>query len=202
LNARDFLILKNEFKGVTNMSNVQAMVCPWWLSFTVNNFARRWIQDPQRILEPFIRTGQVAADIGCGPGFFTLDMARLVGDRGKVIAVDLQQKMLEIVQRRAEKADLSGRIQYQRCGNRELGIPEPCDFILACYMVHEVPDAGSFLKELKSALKPGGLFLLIEPKMHVSKKKFAQTAALAYAAGFRKQAEPLIRFSRAVLLTH
>ena len=183
------------------MSNNHTLVCPWWLSFTLNNVFRKMIQDPKHILAPLVRPGQVAADIGCGPGFFTLEMARLVGAGGKVIAVDLQQKMLQIVKQRAEKVHLSDRIQYHQCQSQALGLQEPCDFILSFYMVHEVPDAGSFFRELKSVLKPGGLFLLVEPKMHVSKKQFEQTAARAYAAGFRKQAEPLIRFSRAVLLT-
>lgn len=183
------------------MSNIQTMVCPWWLSFTLNNVFRKMIQNPQRILAPWVRPGQTAADIGCGPGFFTLDMARLVGDQGKVIAVDLQAKMLEIVKKRAEKAHLSDRIQLQRCQSEALGLKEPCDFIQAFYMVHEVRDTESFLREIKAALKPGGLFLLVEPILHVSKKQFQKTVEAAEAAGFRKQAEPLIRFSRAVLLT-
>jgi ubiquinone/menaquinone biosynthesis C-methylase UbiE len=172
------------------------------LSFTLNNALRKIIQDPRRILAPFVRPGQVVADIGCGPGFFTLEMARLVGEQGKVLAVDLQHKMLGIVKKRAQKAHLSDRIQLHQCQTETLGLQESCDFILACYMVHEVRDAGSFLRELKSALKPGGLFLLVEPKMHVGKKQFQKTVEAAYAAGFRKQAEPLIRFSRVVLLTH
>lgn len=183
------------------MSNVHNMVCPWWLAFTLNNVFRKMIQDPQRILAPFIRPGQVAADIGCGPGFFTLEMARLVDEQGKVFAVDLQEKMLQIVKQRAERAHLSGRIQFQQCRTQALGLQEPCDFILAFYMVHEVPDAGSFLRELKSVLKPGGFFLLVEPKMHVSKTQFQKTVDYAHAAGFRKQAEPIIRFSRSILLT-
>ena len=184
------------------MSNVHNMICPWWLSFTLNNVFRKMIQDPRRILEPFVRPGQVAADIGCGPGFFTLEMARLVGEQGKVLAVDLQEKMLQIVKQRAERTHLSGRIQYHPCRAQALGLQEPCDFILAFYMVHEVPDAGSFLRELKSVLKPGGFFLLVEPKMHVSKTQFQKTVESAYAAGFRKQTDVPIRFSRAVLLTH
>jgi ubiquinone/menaquinone biosynthesis C-methylase UbiE len=104
------------------------MVCPWWLAFTLNNVFRKWVRDPQSILEPFIRPGQVATDIGCGPGFFTLDMARLVGADGKVIAVDLQEKMLQIVKQRAEKAHLSDRIQYHQCQAQALGLQEPSDF--------------------------------------------------------------------------
>jgi len=184
------------------MSNNHTLVCPWWLSFTLNNVFRKMIQDPQHILAPLVRPGQVATDIGCGPGFFTLEMARLVGDRGKVFAVDLQEKMLQIVKQRAERAHLSGRIQFHQCRAQALGLQEPCDFILAFYMVHEVPDAGSFLRELKSGLKPGGFFLLVEPKMHVSKTQFQKTVESAYAAGFRKLDVPHIRFSRAVLLTH
>ncbi|RPI73985.1 MAG: class I SAM-dependent methyltransferase [Desulfobacteraceae bacterium] len=183
------------------MANIHNMICPWWLSFTLNNVFRKMIQNPQRILAPWLRPGQTAADIGCGPGFFTLDMARLVGDRGKVLAVDLQAKMLETVKKRAAKAHLSDRIQLQRCQSEALGLKEPCDFIQAFYMVHELRDSEGFLREIKAALKPGGFFLLVEPIMHVSKKQFQKTMEAAYAVGFCKQAEPMIRFSRAVLLT-
>lgn len=64
-------------------------VCPWWVGYLLTSPIRKWFQDPQQILRPFVTEGMIALDIGPGMGFFTLPMARLVGRRGKVIAVDL-----------------------------------------------------------------------------------------------------------------
>src|SRR5512135_861184 len=85
--------------------------CPAWLSFTLTNVFRRMAQDPVRILRPFLRDGDTALDIGSGPGFFTVPMARMVGEHGLVVAVDVQQEMLDRTRRRAERAGVAGRIK-------------------------------------------------------------------------------------------
>jgi ubiquinone/menaquinone biosynthesis C-methylase UbiE len=53
---------------------------------------RKLLQNPQKILKPFIKEGMTVADLGCGPGFFTIEMAKMVGNNGKVTAVDLQER--------------------------------------------------------------------------------------------------------------
>ena len=70
-------------------------VCPWWLCYSFDNPLRRLIHNPQRILSPYIKQGMTVLDAGCGMGYFSIGMAKMVGDSGKVIAVDLQQKMLD-----------------------------------------------------------------------------------------------------------
>ena len=79
-------------------------VCPWWLCFTFDNPLRRLIHNPKRSCGSGWRR-QTAIDIGCGMGYFSLPMARLVGDTGRVIAVDLQDRMLH----RAAAAGRAGR---------------------------------------------------------------------------------------------
>lgn len=85
-------------------------VCPPWCCFTFDNIFRRLVQDPNRILRPYIKPGWTVLDIGPGMGYFTIPTARLVGDTGKVIAADLQQEMLDGVDHRAYK----GRIARTR----------------------------------------------------------------------------------------
>ena len=70
-------------------------VCPSWLAFVLNNPLRKLLQNPEKILKGLVQEGQTAVDLGCGPGFFTLPLARMVGESGRVIAVDLQSKMLD-----------------------------------------------------------------------------------------------------------
>jgi ubiquinone/menaquinone biosynthesis C-methylase UbiE len=176
-------------------------VCPWWLSFILDNIVRRTIHDPHKILKKFIHKGDRALDIGCGPGYFTVEMAKLAGDKGRVIAADLQDKMLSYLKSRAEKAKVDKRIIFHKCGKNKIGIKERLDFILVFYMAHEVPDIKKFFTELKSNIKKNGILLLCEPIFHVSKKSFHKTIDAAYKAGFKKHSDYKIAISRTVLLT-
>jgi ubiquinone/menaquinone biosynthesis C-methylase UbiE len=176
-------------------------VCPWWLIHTFDNRLRRIFEKPEQILDGLVSAGQTAIDIGCGIGFFTLPLARIVGRGGMVIAADIQDRMLDGVRRRAEKAGLSSGIRLHRCGTETLGINEPADFILAHWMVHEVPDKERFMQEVRSLLKPGAHFLLVEPRGHVSGSAFEKTTALARQAGLKLVSIPKIGLSRAALFT-
>jgi ubiquinone/menaquinone biosynthesis C-methylase UbiE len=132
-------------------------------------------------------------------GYFSLAMARAVGPTGKVICIDLQDKMLEMARRRAERAGLSDVMQFHKCTADSLGIKITCDFALAFYMVHEVRDQRKFLEEVLDLLKSGGTFLVAEPKLHVPEAAFNKTLSLAQAAGFEVAGRPAISGSRAVL---
>lgn len=144
--------------------------------------------------------GATVVDIGCGPGYFTLPLARLVGEHGLVVAADLQKTMLEQMLYRAARAKLLGRILPHRCAGETIGYAGPVDAILAFYMVHEVPNVAGFFNETWHMLRPGGRMLLVEPKFHVTAGCYQKTVTLALAAGFRSVASPKIRFSRSVLL--
>lgn len=176
-------------------------VCPWWLAYSFDNPLRRFLHDPQALLGPFVREGMTVADIGCGMGFFSIAMARMAGDKGTVIAVDLQQEMLDRMQKRAEKAGVASQIRSVLGTEEDIGIKEPVDFVLAFWMVHEVPDIPRFLSQVKSVLKGSGKFLIAEPRMHVPNRKFQETLEYARSAGFQISAAPGIRISRAVILS-
>lgn len=175
-------------------------VCPVERAGVLEFAWRKWLQDPNTILRPYVRTGMTVLDLGCGPGFFTLEMARLAGDSGKVIAADLQEGMLDKLRAKIQQPALASRIQFQRCLPDRIGLAEKCDFILVFYMLHEVPDQGSFLRELRSLLKAGGKVLLAEPAWHVSRGEFRAALARMEQAGFAVLESPRIRFSRAVIL--
>ena len=83
--------------------NGSGHVCPHQMAFMLDNPFRRLFQNPKRMLRPYIFEGSTVMDLGCGPGFITIDMAKLAGPKGKVIAVDLQEKMLAHVEKKAKK---------------------------------------------------------------------------------------------------
>jgi ubiquinone/menaquinone biosynthesis C-methylase UbiE len=174
-------------------------VCPPWLSFLLINPFRKWAQNPKRILDPFLKRGDVALDAGCGPGYFTIAMAELVGEEGLVIAADIHAEMLERVRKRAEKDGLMSRIRLHLGQKDRLGVKEIVDFVLAFWMVHEVPDQDRFFSEIRSSMKPDATFLLVEPKLHVPEKMFREIVETARIAGLFPWSEEKISLSRAVL---
>lgn len=175
-------------------------VCPWWLCFTFDNIIRRLVQNPERILKPYIQKGWTVLDVGPGMGYFTIPLARLVGDSGKVIAADLQKEMLDGIYQRAVKAGVQDRINLHQCTPDTIGVSESIDFCLGFWMVHEVSDRTHFLGEIASILKKGGLLLLAEPNFHVSRENFNETMSIAKSMGFSIMAQPKIFMSNSALL--
>jgi len=179
---------------------IKHRVCPVEHAGVLDFSFRKLLQNPRKILGPYLREGMTALDLGCGPGFFTLALARLVGEEGRVVAADLQAGMLEKAKAKIEGAGLAGRVRFHQCRSERIGLSEPFDFILVFYMLHEVPDQLLFLRETKGLLKPNGAILLVEPNFHVSPREFRESIAIMEQAGFAVRAEPKIRFSRSVVL--
>jgi ubiquinone/menaquinone biosynthesis C-methylase UbiE len=176
-------------------------VCPWWAApFTINTPLRKLLHNPQKIVGPYVRPGMTVIDVGCGMGWFSVPMAGMVGQQGRVIAVDLQQQMLNMLRRRAEKAGVADRIELHKCEKNRLGIERAADFALIFAMLHEVPDQDRLLREILACLKPGGKLLLAEPPIHVTRGMFEKEAAVAESVGFAVSDRPRLRWSHAVLL--
>lgn len=175
-------------------------VCPWWLAYTFDNPLRPLLHDPAALLAPHVARGMSVLDAGCGMGFFSIALARLVGPEGGVVAVDVQQEMLDAVARRARKAGVSERIRLRRCRPDDLGVAAPVDFAVAFWVAHEVPDAGAFFRQLRAALRPGGKVLWAEPKVHVPARRFAELLEAARGAGLAPTPLEGVRLSRAALL--
>jgi ubiquinone/menaquinone biosynthesis C-methylase UbiE len=176
-------------------------VCPVEIAGSLDSKIRRWLQNPEKILKPYVKNGMSALDIGCGPGFFTIAIAGLIGENGKVIAADLQDGMLQKLNQKIKGTEFEKRIKLHKCERDKIGFSEKVDFILAFYMVHEVPDQMEFLRELKSLLNDNGSIFIVEPKLfHVSKKAFAETVKKAESNGLKPVEYPHLPFSWAVLL--
>lgn len=175
-------------------------VCPWWFAYTFDNPARRLFHKPERMLGPYLNEGMTALDAGCGLGYFSIGMARLVGERGRVISVDIQQKMLDGLMRRARRAGVGGVIDPRLCEPDNIDAGGQVDFALAFWMVHETPEAGAFFTQLRAAVRPGGALLFTEPVFHVGRAAFERELDAAESAGFTLKDRPRIAFSHAALL--
>lgn len=178
-------------------------VCPWYMGYLLANPLRKLMQSPRAILAPHVRSGYRVLEPGPGMGFFTLELARLVGPSGKVYAVDLEPRMLSALTRRAARAGVAAEVETRKASPSSLGIADlagTIDFALAFAMVHELPDVDAFFAELALALKPGGRILLAEPNGHVDDAAFAGELQVAGRHGFSVVDRPVIRQSIAALL--
>lgn len=178
-------------------------VCPWWIGYLLASPIRRLLQKPERIVKPYLREGMTVLEIGPGMGYFTLPMARMVGNTGKVIAVDLQEKMIRSLDRRAKKADLDSRIDARVCTKTSLDIDDLAgnvDFALLFAVLHEMPNIRSALAAVAKSLRNGGHVLIAEPAGHVSDEEFAETIAIAESFGLEKISTPTTRRSRSLVL--
>ena len=175
-------------------------VCPVALAGGLDNSFRKLLQNPVEILKPYIKEGMTVLDFGCGPGFFTTGIAKLLADSGKVIAADLQNGMLEKIRQKTAGTCFENRIVLHKCEKDCIGINEKIDFILLFWMIHEVPNSIKLIENLMELLNDGGMILIAEPKIHVTKKEFNKMAAKINELKIQTEEGPKIFFSRTILL--
>ena len=173
-------------------------VCPHQFGFMLDNWFRKIFQQPKKIVGEYIKPDDTVIDMGCGPGFFTVDMAKMVGKKGKVFAVDLQEHMLK----KAIRHNVIDRIAFHQCGSDSIGLDQKANFILCYYMVHETPNPKAFLQEIKGMLCKNGTVLIVEPKFHVSKQAFESMLADAEEIGFQSHKFPKKKGGRSVVISN
>ena len=177
--------------------------CPVWVGYFLTNRLRKILQNPTRILSPYVRPDMTVLDVGCAMGFFSLPAAELVRPRGKVVCVDVQQGMLDGLERRAARAGLAGFVETHLCHEDALGLErrdETFDFALAFAVIHELSDPVGYLREIYRLLKSQAHLLLAEPAAHVGRDAFETTVSSATRAGFVVTDRPRIHMGRAVVL--
>lgn len=164
---------------------------------------RKRIQNPEKILKPFVKAGMHVIDYGCGTGYFTLPMANMVGEHGHVYGIDIQKEMLNHVEEKAVKEKLEQQITLLQCTESNIPtteIADPINFALLFGVAHEIADRELVFTKLYESLKTEGQILLAEPKLHVSDACFEQTIQIAKAAGFSVEKGPSISMMKTVVL--
>lgn len=170
-------------------------ICPVWLGYTFLLPIRKYQHNPQKILGPHIKEGMTVMDYGCAMGYFSIPLAKMTGSQGTVYCVDIQEKMLENLQRRAVKFNVSAVIKPLKVGKNfnPDELLEKLDFVLLFAVVHEVPDKKLLFNSLYKMLKPGGKILFAEPKGHVKSVDFEKSLHLTREAGFKVMDEKPMR---------
>jgi ubiquinone/menaquinone biosynthesis C-methylase UbiE len=177
-------------------------VCPVWVGYLLLNPLRKLLENPVKMFSPYLKPGMFVLEPGCGPGYFTLPLAEMVGPEGRVICLDVQDRMLDIVRRRAGKAGLADRIELRVVEDRSLGCADlmgRIDLAVAMHMVHEVPDPEAFLGEVFVLLKPGGRLFVTEPKGHTTDRDYEEMLSMAGDKGLQVETSSVNRFVRKVV---
>ncbi len=121
------------------------------------DFARRF-ENPKKRVEPYVKKGQVAADLGCNKGFYTLALAERVGPEGKVYAVDLKESFVRETEKKAKEQGYDN-IEFHASSASDLNFikDESVDFVLANGLLCNMPEYRQLaVREIKRVLKPAG----------------------------------------------
>ncbi len=175
-------------------------VCPLGAARMFDNPLRLLIHRPSKMLRDYVKPGSKVLDFGCGLGFFSIAMAKMVGESGLVIAADLQDVMLKGLMKRARRAGVADRIRPHLTAPDRIGVEDQVDFAIACWVIHETPDTDAAFRELASILKPGGRLFILEPRSHASEEEFGKLLASATAAGLSEVTRPRSVGDRSVVV--
>ncbi len=121
-----------------------------------------WQKPDQVVAALGLKKGETACDIGSGPGYFTLRLARAVGVRGFVYAVDVEARMLQALRERLERARVRNVAPVLAVSDDPLLPPGVCDVVLVVDTYHHFPDRAGYLKRLRRSLKPKGRVVNID----------------------------------------
>jgi SAM-dependent methyltransferase len=120
-------------------------------------------QKPEEVVAALgLRPGDAACDVGAGPGYFTLRLARAVGPGGKVFAVDVAPEMIAALRERVARAGVGNVTPILARGDDALLPPGACDVVLIVDTFHHFPDGAAYLRSLRPRLKPGGRIVNVD----------------------------------------
>jgi ubiquinone/menaquinone biosynthesis C-methylase UbiE len=180
----------------------QSKVCPWWMGYVLLIPIRKIRHNPRTMVGPFLKAGMKAIDYGSAMGYFSIPMAKMVGDEGKIICFDIEPRMLSKLTKRAKKAGVEQRIETRLITGDDSnfsGMEQLADFALLFAVAHEVPDQEALFAHLGRMLKRGAHLYFGEPAGHVTVQEFEQSIGFAQKAGFRITGQANLKKLTAIL---
>jgi ubiquinone/menaquinone biosynthesis C-methylase UbiE len=174
-------------------------ICPVESAGALDGKWRRILQNPVKILKPYIRSNMTVLDLGSGPGFFTIEIARMLNGTGTVVAADIQKGMLDIIKRKLTGTGLESNVELHLCDASNMLPDKIFDFVLAFYSVHEIPGHERLFRELREHLGLEGLLYICEPAFHVTRKEFEKLIGTMEKAGFQVVERPNNLFSHTLV---
>ena len=165
-----------------------ALPCPWWMVPLLENPYFQVVAGAELLMDRAgIRPGMVVLDAGCGPGRLTVPIAKRVGEAGRVVALDRQPRMLRRLQRRLAKHGLAN-VETILGGIGEALLPaDRFDVALLVTVLGEIPDKAAALREIRHALRSGGVLSVTEVLPDPHYQTLARVRELAAEAGLAEQ---------------
>jgi len=163
---------------------------------------RALVHHPRLWLSKYLRSDDHVLDLGCGAGFFSLRIARMLDSKGHVTAADAQPEMLEKLAEQSCAQGLHEKITtHLQPSSERIGVAGLFDIILAFYMLHEVNDRLGYLEQIQALLPPHGIFLLMEPRFVLSPEEYDLEVKQAKRLGLIPVVHPKIFLSFATLFS-
>ena len=181
------------------MDKNKRMVCPMKVAGLLDSKFRKLFHNPNKILKPFIKRNISALDIGCGPGVFSIEIAKLMEGTGKVISVDMQEGMLEIIKKKIDGKIYEKNIVLHKCTQNCINVKENIDFLLLFYVVHEVPSKEKLFNEILPLINKDGLIMIVEPGL-IPTKEYNWIINFVKEKGFEEYEKLKIMFSKGIVL--
>lgn len=136
---------------------------PYWSAFILERPMRKIFHSPSKMLDWFaVKPGTQVLELGTGGGYFIIEAAKRVSDKGKLFAVDIQPEMIARARRKVEQSDLTN-IELKVADAVDLPFKDAYfDLVFMCSVLGEVPDQKAALRELYRVIKPGGTLSITE----------------------------------------
>jgi len=141
-----------------------------------------------------LKPGQRVLEVGCGPGFFTIPAAKIVGEKGKVYALDVNPVAVENVRRKIENEGLKN-VEVMLADAKETGLPdESIDVAFLFGVIHALDDVDAVMREMHRVLKAGGVLSI--QRSWWSEKKLLDTVTKDGLFSFREKAGRVFKFEK------
>ncbi len=165
-----------------------ALPCPWWMVPLLENPYFQLVAGAELLMDRAgIGPGMAVLDAGCGPGRLTVPIAKRVGEAGRVVALDRQPRMLRRLQRRLAEHGIAN-VETILGGLGEGRLPaDRFDVALLVTVLGEIPDKVTALREIRHALRTGGVLSVTEVLPDPHYQTLSRVRELAAEAGLAEQ---------------